>query len=73
MYKRIRRRKGEDYPGIIDREDVKLSRLLLVSERDWRKLPAEAGAEAAEKLARRNLNFLRRRCPQTLKDLCDKT
>jgi hypothetical protein len=40
-----KRRRGEDYLGIIDRENVKLSRLLLVSERDWRKLPAEAGAE----------------------------
>ena len=38
-------------------KNVKLSRLLLVSDWDWRKLPAEAGAEAARKVARRNLNF----------------
>jgi hypothetical protein len=38
-------------------QNVKLARLLLVSERDWRKVPAEAGARTAEKVARRNLNF----------------
>jgi hypothetical protein len=43
MYKRERRRTGDYYSGIIDRKNVKLSRLLLVSERDWRKQPAEAG------------------------------
>jgi hypothetical protein len=53
----MKRRTGDYYSGIIDCKIVKLSRLLLVSERDWRKLAAEAGAEAAEKVARRNLNF----------------
>jgi len=43
--------------GVIDPKNVKLSCLLLVSDRDWRKLAAEAGAEAARKVARRNLNF----------------
>lgn len=36
-------------PGIMDGKIQKLSRLLTVSKRDWRKLPAEAGLEAAEK------------------------
>ena len=44
---------------------MKLSRLLLVSDRDWRKLRAEAGAEAARKVARRNLNFSRERLSST--------
>ena len=33
-------------------KNVKLSRLLLVSDRDWRKLPAEAGAEGGQKSGR---------------------
>ena len=44
---------------------MKLSRLLSVSDWDWRKLPAEAGAEAARKVARRNLNFSRERLSST--------
>jgi hypothetical protein len=57
MYKWRERRTGKCYSGIIDGKNVKLSRLLLVSDRDWRKQPAEAGAEAAEKVARRDLNY----------------